>query len=41
MQTLRVKTGRRTQLVDVTAAVERVVGKRLDFRGHFSVRIAL
>jgi secondary thiamine-phosphate synthase enzyme len=25
MQTLRVKTGRRTQLVDVTAAVERVV----------------
>jgi secondary thiamine-phosphate synthase enzyme len=25
METLRVKTGRRTQLVDVTAAVERVV----------------
>jgi len=25
MQTLRVKTGRRTQLVDLTAAVERVV----------------
>jgi secondary thiamine-phosphate synthase enzyme len=25
MQTLRVKTGRRTQLIDVTAAVERVV----------------
>ena len=27
MQTLRVKTGRRTQLVDVTAAVERVVAE--------------
>ena len=27
METLRVKTGRRTQLVDVTAAVERVVKK--------------
>src|SRR6266403_1695275 len=26
METLRVKTGRRTQLVDVTTAVERVVG---------------
>ena len=27
MQTLRVKTGRRTQFVDVTAAVERVVAE--------------
>jgi secondary thiamine-phosphate synthase enzyme len=27
METLRVKTGRRTQLVDVTTAVERVVAK--------------
>ena len=27
MQTLRVKTGRRTELVDVTAAVERVVAE--------------
>ena len=26
METLRVKTGRRTQLVDVTTAVERFVG---------------
>jgi secondary thiamine-phosphate synthase enzyme len=27
METLRVKTGRRTEFVDVTAAVERVVGE--------------
>ena len=27
METLRVKTGRRTQLLDVTTAVERVVGE--------------
>jgi secondary thiamine-phosphate synthase enzyme len=33
METLRVKTGRRTQLVDVTAAVERVVAESGVVRG--------
>src|ERR1700720_891156 len=33
MQTLRVKTGRRTQFVDVTTAVERVVGESGVFSG--------